>query len=139
MWGRKSEEKNIGMRFLKGIHYRHPARGVGRGRYHMSDAARRARRRNLSHSRLRSDRESQVIRLLIWQQCFDSTPRCSQRALARQLGVCPSYVFKIQAQSSRGLDALARENRVTLDDLYEARRFTARLREREPGLLASHA
>jgi hypothetical protein len=124
------------MRFLKGSRHPHPPRGRGRGRYHMSDAARRARRNNLSKSRLRSDRESLVIKILIWQFCFDGGPRPSQRVLARQLGVWPSYVCKVQKQSARGLDALARTGPVTLYDLNSARRFTARLREQEPGLLA---
>jgi hypothetical protein len=124
------------MRFLKGIHHPHPPRGPGRGRYHMSDAARRARRNNLSRSRLRSEWESQVIKLLIWQSCFVGDARPSQRALARLLGVYPSYVCKVQQQSATGLDALASGNRVTRDDLDKARRFTARLREQEPGLLA---
>jgi hypothetical protein len=125
------------MRFLKGTHYPHPRRGPGRGNYYMSDAARRARRYNLSKSRLRSDRESGVIKLLIWQSCFDSGPRPSQRALGRLLGVWPSYVCKIQKQSARGFDALASGNRVTRDDLDKARRFTARLREQEPGMLGT--
>jgi hypothetical protein len=102
----------------------------------MSDAARRARRQNLSRSRLRSDWEIRVIKILIWQSCFDSGPRPSQRALGRLLGVYPSYVCKIQKQSARSLDALASGNRVTLDDLDKARRFTARLRQQKPGLLA---
>jgi hypothetical protein len=124
------------MRFLKGTHYPHPRRGLGRGTYYVSDVARRARRGNLSKSRLRSDWESGVIKLLIWQSCFDSGPRPSQRALGRLLGVYPSYVCKIQKQSAKGLDALASGNRVTFDDLDEAQRFTARLRTQEPGLLA---
>ena len=124
------------MRFRKGVHYPHPARGPGRGHYHLSEAALRARRRNLSKARLRSDRESQVIKLLNWQSCFDGGPRLSQRALGRQLGVYPSYVCKVQKQSARGLDALASGKRATFDDLDKARRFTATLREQEPGLLA---
>jgi len=123
------------MRFLKGIHYPHPPRGPGRGRYLVSDAARHARRLNLSKSRLRSDRESGVIKLLIWQSCFDGGPPASQRTLARQLGVYPSYVCKVQRQSAMGLDALASGTRTTFQDLDEARRFTVRLREQEPGLL----
>jgi len=101
--------------FLKGIHYPHPPRGPGRGRYLVSDAARRERRLNLSNSRLGSERESRVIKLLTWQSHFEGSPcRPSQRALARQLGVCPSYICKIQKQSARGLDALAsRGNRAT--------------------------
>jgi hypothetical protein len=123
------------MRFLKGIHYPHPPRGPGRDRYYMSDAARRARRNNLSRSRLRSEWESRVIKILIWQSCFDGGPRLSQRVLARQLDVYPSYISKVQKQSARGLDALARTGRVTFDDLDKARLFTARLREQEPGLV----
>jgi hypothetical protein len=124
------------MRFFKGTPYPYPPRGLGRGRYYLSDAAMRARRNNLSRSRLRSDWESRVIKILIWQSCFDDGPRPSQRVLARQLGVYPSYISKVQKQSTRGLDALARIGRITLDDLNKARRFTVRLREQEPGLLA---
>jgi hypothetical protein len=125
------------MRFKNGTHYPHPLRGPGRGCYHMSDAARHARRTNLSRSRLRSDWESRVIKLLVWQTCFGGGPRPSQRVFARQLGVCPSYVCKIQKQSAGGLEALARGTRVTLDDLEDARRFTAKLREQEPNLLGT--
>jgi hypothetical protein len=124
-----------GVRFLKGIHYPHPPRGPGRGRL-VTYAARRARTANLSKSRLRSNWESQIIKLLIWQSRFDDGAPPSQRNLARQLRVCPSYVCKIQKQSSKGLDALAGGARATLDDLEESRRFTATLREQEPGLLA---
>ena len=123
------------MRFLKGVHYPHPPRGPGRGRYLVSDAARRARRLNLSTARLRSDRESGVIKLLIWQESFAEGPRLSQRVLARQLRVWPSYVCRVQKQAERGLDALGSGPRVTLDDLDDARRFTVRFREQEPGLL----
>lgn len=125
------------MRFQKGIQYPHPKRGPGRGRYRVSDAARRARRQNLSRARLRSNRESSVIKLLIWQSVFDGGPRPSQRVIARQLGVYPSYVCKVQRQVAKGLDALANGTRVTLDDLVKARGLTAKLREREPGLLAA--
>ena len=90
------------MRFEKGIHYPHPPRGPARRPYHMSDAARRARRFNLSRFRLRSDGETAVIKLLIWQASFDDGPRPTQRALARLLGVWPSYVCKIQKQAERG-------------------------------------
>jgi hypothetical protein len=122
------------MRFQKGVHYPHPPRGRARRPYHVSDAARRARRRNLSRSRLRSDRESAVIKLLIWQSCFDDGPCPSQRILARKLGVWPSYVCKVQKQSSQALGALAKGIRVTLADLYDARRFAARLKQQEPRL-----
>ena len=124
------------MRFEKGIHYPHPPRGPARRPYHVSEAARRARRRNLSKSRLRSDRESALIKLLIWQACFEGGQRPSQRALARLLGVWPSYVRKVQKQAERGLDALASGVRVTVADLDCARRFSAKLRSQEPGLLA---
>lgn len=124
------------MRFLKGIHYPHPPRGLGRRKYYVSDTARHARRENLSRSRLRSDRETLVIKLLIWQSFFDEgSPRPSQRTLARQLGVSPSYVYKVQAQSDKALCDMTRAGRATLSDLFEARQFTSRLKEREPGLL----
>lgn len=75
-----------------------------------------------------------MIKLLIWQAFFsDSHP--TQREIARQLGVCPSYVCKVQKQGERGLDFLASEQRVTLDDLDKARRFTAEVRNHDPGLL----
>jgi hypothetical protein len=120
------------------MHYRHPPRGRGRKRYRMSDKALQARRRNLSKSRLRSDRESRTIKLLIWQAGFESGPRRSQRTLARQLGVWPSYVCKVQRKAlSEGMDTLVKHgNRVTATDLDEARRFTTRIRDQEPGLLA---
>src|SRR5215469_10236467 len=124
------------MRFRKGEHYPHPRRGPGRGLYRMSDAARRARRQNLARSHTRSNSETLVIKLLIWQSGFDDKRAHSQRSLARQLGVSPSYVCKIQAQAEKGLDALARGSRVTLDDLYEARRFTAKVKALEPWLFA---
>jgi hypothetical protein len=123
------------MRFLKGIHYPHPPRGPGRGLYHLSDAARRARRHNLWKSRLRSDRESLVIKLLIWQSYFDGLP-LSQRSLARRLGVWSSYICKVRKQSEEGLEALTKGRRATFDDLEEARRFTDKIREQESGLLA---
>jgi hypothetical protein len=128
--------QNRVMRFSKGVRYPHPPRGPGRRKYYLSEAARRARRENLSRSRLRSDRESLVIKLLIWQSCFHvCSPQPSQRTLARQLGISPSYICKVQASSDEAQDAAARGGRVTFDDFLEARQFTARLREREPGLL----
>jgi hypothetical protein len=123
------------MRFQRGIHYPHPQRGRGRKPYTVSEAALRQRCRNLRRARLRSDRESRTIKLLIWQSCFEDGPRPSQRALARELRVWPSYVCKVQKQSSKGLDALASGRRVTFDDLAEARRTTERIRQEEPGLL----
>jgi hypothetical protein len=103
----------------------------------MSDEALRQRRHNLRR-RLRSNRESQLIKLLIWQAFFGEEPRPSQRALARELGVWPSYVCKVQKKAtSVGWDACVQYGRrVNLDDLVDARRFTAKLREQEPGLLA---
>jgi hypothetical protein len=47
----------------------------------MSEAASRVRRRNLSKARLRSDRESLTIKLLIFQSCLDGAPRLSQSTL----------------------------------------------------------
>jgi hypothetical protein len=104
----------------------------------MSDAALRQRCCNLRRTRIRSDRESLAIKLLIWQAFFGDEPKPSQRALARELGVWPSYVCKLQKQAtSVGCDARVQHGgRVTLDDLADARRFTARLQEQEPGLLA---
>jgi hypothetical protein len=124
------------MRFRKGVHYPHPARGRARRPYHLSDAARRARRHNLSRWHVRSIRETAIIKLYIWQAFLAEGPRPSQRELARLLGVRPSYVCKIQKRVEEGLDVLARGELVTLDDVADARRFTAKLREQEPGLLA---
>jgi len=105
----------------------------------MSEAALRQRRHNLNRTRLRSDRETDMIKRLIWQACLDGEQHRSQRALARQLGVWPSYVWKVQRKAlSEGLDVLlANGGRFTLDDLEKARSFTAKLRAQEPGLLAS--
>jgi hypothetical protein len=103
----------------------------------MSEKALRQRRRNLKRTRIRSDRETTIIKRFILQTCFDGGKRPSQRALARQLGVWPSYVWKVQQKAlSEGLDALlANDGRVTLDDLEKARSFTATLRTQEPGPL----
>ena len=127
------------MRFLKGIHYMHPPRGPGRGRYHLSHAAWGARVHNLKRvKRLRSSREIGIIKLLIWQWFFDPEPKPSGRALARQLGVCRSYIWRVARKAHvAGWDALVKcERRITLDDLAEARRFTAKVRDMEPDLLA---
>lgn len=126
------------MRFQKGIQYAHPPRGPGRKPYRMTEVALRARRSNIAKAkRARSDSETRVIKRLIWQAQFDGGQRESQRALARQLGVAPSYVHKVQKQAAEGMDALLRYGqRVTLDDLADARRFTNKLREREPEVLA---
>lgn len=102
----------------------------------MSEAALRARRRNLSRARLRSATESQIIKRLIWQSYFEAGPRQSQRALARQLGVWRSYVSKIQNQTARDLEALASGHKVTLGDLAKARNVTARIKQENPGLHA---
>jgi hypothetical protein len=120
------------MGFRKGIYYPHPPRGPARQPYTVSEAARRQRVRNLQGTRTRSDRESLVIKLLIWQ----SSLGISQRTLARQLGVWPSYICKVQKQPAI-TGALADGHRVTLGDLNAARGFTARLRDTEPGLLAA--
>ena len=95
--------------------------------------------RNLRRTRIRSDRESLIIKLLTWQALFGEELKPSQRALARELGVWPSYICKVQKQTtSVGWDARVKHGRcVTLDDLADARRFTAKLRVQEPGLFAS--
>jgi hypothetical protein len=125
------------MGFRKGIHYEHPPRGRARKQYTVSEAARRQRRHNLRRTRIRSDRETAIIKRLIWQLCFSGSPARSQRAVASELGVKHSYVHKVRKQAhSVGMDALANGRRVTLDDLIEARRFTERIRQEEPGLLA---
>jgi hypothetical protein len=125
------------MRFRKGIHYEHPPRGRARKPYTVSEAARRQRCRNLRRTRIRSDRETAIIKRLIWQACFSGGLGRSQRAVGRELRVRCSYVHKVRKQAhSVGMDVLANARRVTLDDLAEARRFTAKLREQEPGLLA---
>jgi len=109
------------MRFRKGIRYPHPPRGKARHPYKLSEAALCARRLNLSRSRLRSGRESFIIRLLIWQAHFLEGPQQSQRDIAYRLGVSPSYVCKIQKQRERGLEALGKGRRATLHDLDHAR------------------
>jgi hypothetical protein len=125
------------MRFDRGIRHPHPPRGPGRKPYTVSPEALLQRRNNLRRARIRSDRETAIIKRLIWQQCFDSGPHPSQRALGRQLGVRCSYIHKVQKQAhSQGMDAILREGRVILADLEKARQFTAKLREMEPGLLA---
>jgi len=93
----------------------------------VSDAARRARKLNLSKARLRSERESRVIKLLIWQSYLDDSNSFSQRALARQLGVYPSYLCKVQKQPSGALDAFASGARATLDDYGSPSSWTTRL------------
>jgi hypothetical protein len=62
---------------------------------------------------------------------FDEGQRPSQRYLAQLLGVWPSYVCKVQKQSERALYALTNGQRATLADLYDARRFTGKLKEQE--------
>jgi len=137
------------MGFAPGVHYPHPPRGKARHPYRVTAPALTARRRNLRlakskgrANRLRSERESRIIKLLIWLSCFPElaggSPSPSQRALARQLGVWPSYVCKVARQAhAAGWEALVAEGRpVTRDHLAEARRSIANLREIEPGLLA---
>jgi hypothetical protein len=127
------------------MHYPHPPRGPARKPYRMTDDALRARRGNLATAvrtgrlkRLRSERESRIIKLRAWQSRFEDAPRPSERTLSRDLGVWPSYIHKLLEKAHReGMEALLQHGKhVTPDDLAEARRFTARLREQEPGLLA---
>jgi AraC-like DNA-binding protein len=136
------------MKFQRGIHYPHPPRGPARKPYRMTEDALRARRRNLAAAvktgrlkRLRSDRESRIIKLLVWKSKFDDGPRPSERALARQLGVSPSYIHKLLEKAhSEGMDALLQHGEhVTLNDLANARQFTANVRDVEPDMLAPAA
>ncbi len=132
------------MRFQKSIGYPRsewrPPRGPCRKRYRMSEKALTARRGNLDTSRgagkiklWRCLSESKIIKLLIWQAQSEENPP-TERALARQLGVWPSYVHKVkQRVTSKGLYF---GRCVTLDDLAEAQLITARIREREPYLFA---
>jgi hypothetical protein len=76
----------------------------------------------LSRARLRSDRESRIVKLRIWQSCFDDGPHPSQRALGRQLGLYPSYVCKARHQSAGGWDALGSGTSATFDDLDQGKR-----------------
>jgi hypothetical protein len=125
------------MRFRKGVHYEHPPRGRARKPYTVSEAARRQRCRNLRRTRIRSDRETAIIKRLIWQACFGPEPRPSQRALAQQFGVWWSYVAKMMgAAMSEGMRSSLQYGYVTVADLADAQRFTAKLRAQEPGLLA---
>jgi hypothetical protein len=133
------------MRFQRGIHYPHPPRGPARKPYRMTDDALHARRRNLARAarngklkRLRSDRESRIIKLRAWQSRFESAPRPSERALARQLGVWPSYIHKLlrKALSERMEALLEHGEHITLDDLADAQRFTAKVRDAEADILA---
>ena len=71
------------MRFHRGIHYPHPPRGHGRKAYTMSEAALRQRCHNLGRTRMRSDRESLIIKLLTWQAFFGEEPKPSQLCSAR--------------------------------------------------------
>ena len=134
------------MGFQKGIHYPHPPRGPARKPYTMSPKALRARRRNLDEARnrgriklWRGHGETQTIKLIIWQSWWDdSEPRLSQRAAADKLRVWPSYVCKVQKKAAtKGMAALTRVGRrITFDDLAEAQRVSARMRERAPELFA---
>jgi hypothetical protein len=65
-----------------------------------------ASRRNLEKARQRgriklhrSRDETAIVKLLIWQLCFGSEPRPSQRALARQLGVSQPYPYNLQGDA----------------------------------------
>jgi len=126
------------MTFQRGMHHPHPPRGPARKPYRMSEAALRQRRRNLKRTRIRSDRETAIIKRLIWQACFDCGERLSQRALARQLGVQPSYVCKVRRKAlSEGMDSLlGNAGPVSLDDLASAKHFTEKLRAEAPDILA---
>lgn len=130
------------MRFLKGIHHPHPPRGPARKAYRMSEAALSQRHRNLDKARAagkvkvwRGRDESLITKHLIWQSVFGPEPKPSERALARELEVWPSYVHKIKRKALRE-GTPPDGKRFTLNDLYEARRMTARVREKESHLFA---
>jgi hypothetical protein len=85
----------------------------------------------------RGREETALIKLLIWQSCFDSAPRPSQRALAHSLCVSQPYVCKVMRKAHAvGWDALTRHGRTTFEELEQVRRVTARMRERVPALFA---
>ena len=44
----------------------------------------------------RSREETAIIKLLIWQSCFNSGPVPRQRALAHQLGISQPYIYKVR-------------------------------------------
>jgi len=58
--------------------------------------------------------------------------------LARTLGVSPFYVWKVVRKAATvGMDVIVKYGkRITLNNLAEARRFTAKLRQQEPDLFA---
>jgi hypothetical protein len=78
----------------------------------------------------RGREETAVIKLLIWQSCFEGAPRPSQRALARKLRVSQPYVFKVMRKAiPEGFQELAKNGPLSMDDLEQARKASTRLRE----------
>lgn len=80
----------------------------------MSENALAQRRRNLRIARecgrlWRCRDESDAIRRLVQQWAFDPAPKLSLRALARKLGVRPSYVRRIRDKAQHdGVDTRLR-------------------------------
>lgn len=107
--------------------------------------SREASRRNLAIARSRwrrpkpwrSQRESSVIRLYIWQWVLGHGPWCSGRALADWLGVSHTYVQRLARTLPRDDNAFLREMRhsepPSVEELRCAREESRQLRER--GLL----
>jgi hypothetical protein len=89
----------------------------------------------MAQSLYRGRDETAVIKYLIWQSRFDDEPHLSKRALAQQLGVSQAYICKVMRKTHPdGWDALIKNGRITFEELGQARRATARMRERAPSL-----
>lgn len=83
---------------------------------------------------LRSYRESQLIRRLAWQWLRSQEPKCSGRALARQLNVSHTWIQKLTREFHRNPATMQREERVhgpaTFEGLRRAQEETRKQRER---------
>ena len=136
MWARRQTNLSCavkwGMRFQKGQGCAHPRRGRARHPYRMSEAARKQRLGN--RRAWRSYSETQAILGLIEQEYLKPSPR-SERIVARELGVSPSYVHKRKKRRTGVLSY--RDRSYTLYDLAEARLMTSRMRAKHPELFAS--
>jgi hypothetical protein len=109
--------------------------------------SREASRRNLAIARSRwrrprpwrSQSESRVIRLYVWQWFLGHGPWCSARALAGWLGVSHTYIQKLMRSLPRDENTFLREMRRSEPPSLEALRC-ARVesgQERDRGLLRS--
>lgn len=121
------------MRFQKGVRRSHPPRGPARHPYRMSERARKQRLANLKVWRSRD--ESVIILSLIRREYSKPNPR-SLRVIARELGVSPSYVWRIRKQTAVCLSPDSSQH-YALDKLAEARRTTAKMQAKYPNLYAS--